>query len=62
MSLKNDFAVLEEIYNNLVPHWSAVLISCNHYLFYKKKLFKSGINSFCIWALDATADKKQRNL
>ncbi len=24
------FAVLEEIYNNVVPHWSAVLISCNH--------------------------------
>jgi hypothetical protein len=24
------FAVLEEIYNNVVPHWSAVLISFNH--------------------------------
>ena len=24
------FAVLEEIYNNVVPHWSAFLISCNH--------------------------------
>ncbi len=24
------FAVLEEIYNNVVPHWSAILISCNH--------------------------------
>jgi hypothetical protein len=24
------FAVLEEIYNNVVPHWSAVLISRNH--------------------------------
>jgi hypothetical protein len=24
------FAVLEEIYNNVVPHLSAVLISCNH--------------------------------
>jgi hypothetical protein len=23
-------AVLEEIYNNVVPHWSAFLISCNH--------------------------------
>jgi hypothetical protein len=30
MCLKNLFAVLEEIYNNVVPHWSAVLISCNH--------------------------------
>jgi hypothetical protein len=27
MSKKNDFAVLEEIYNNVAPHWSAVLIS-----------------------------------
>ncbi len=27
---KNYFAVLEEIYNNVVLHWSAVLISCNH--------------------------------
>jgi hypothetical protein len=24
------FSVLEEIYNNVVPHWSAVLISRNH--------------------------------
>ena len=24
------FAVLEEIYNNVVPHWSAVFISPNH--------------------------------
>jgi hypothetical protein len=23
-------AVLKEIYNNIVPNWSAVLISCNH--------------------------------
>jgi hypothetical protein len=30
MSLKVYFAVLEEIYNKVVPHWSAVLISCNH--------------------------------
>jgi hypothetical protein len=30
MSLKIYFAVLEEIYNNVVPHWSAVLIACNH--------------------------------
>ncbi len=30
MSLKIYFAVLEEIYNNLVPNWSAVLISCIH--------------------------------
>jgi hypothetical protein len=30
MSQKNYFAVLEETYNNVVPHWSAVLISCNH--------------------------------
>jgi hypothetical protein len=30
MSQKTCFAVLEEIYNNVVPHWSAVLISCNH--------------------------------
>jgi hypothetical protein len=30
MSLKIYFAVLEEIYNNVVPHWSAVLISRNH--------------------------------
>jgi hypothetical protein len=27
---KNYFAVLEGIYNNVVPHWSAVLISRNH--------------------------------
>jgi hypothetical protein len=27
---KNIFAVLEEIFNNVVPHWSAVLVSCNH--------------------------------
>ncbi len=24
------FAILEEIYNSVVPHWSVVLISCNH--------------------------------
>jgi hypothetical protein len=30
MCRKNLFAVLEEIYNNVVPHWSAFLISCNH--------------------------------
>jgi hypothetical protein len=30
MSKKNYFAVLEEIYNNVVPHWSAILTSCNH--------------------------------
>jgi hypothetical protein len=30
MSQKIYLAVLEEIYNNVVPHWSAVLISCNH--------------------------------
>jgi hypothetical protein len=24
------FAVLEEMYNNVVTHWSAFLISCNH--------------------------------
>jgi hypothetical protein len=27
---KNYFSVLEEIYNDVVPHWSAVLISRNH--------------------------------
>ncbi len=49
---KNNFAVSEEIYNNVVPHWSAVLLSCNHsitglisFFFYKKR-FKSEINSF----------------
>jgi hypothetical protein len=54
MSLKNIyFAVLEEIYNNVVHHWSAVLLqSFNYtpYFFYKKR-FKSEINSFCIWTL-----------
>jgi hypothetical protein len=29
MSKKYYFAILEEIYNNVVPHWSAVLISWN---------------------------------
>jgi hypothetical protein len=27
---KNYFSVLEEIYNDVVPHWSPVLISRNH--------------------------------
>ncbi len=40
MSQKNYLAVLEEIYNNVVPHWSAflnLLQSFNYtvYLFYK---------------------------
>ncbi len=30
MSLKINLDVLEEIYNNFVPHWSAVLISPKH--------------------------------
>jgi hypothetical protein len=30
MSLKNLFCCIREIYNNVVPHLSAVLISCNH--------------------------------
>jgi hypothetical protein len=30
MSKKIYYAVLEEIYNNVVPHWSAFLISCTH--------------------------------
>jgi hypothetical protein len=31
MSQKNLFCyITEEIYNNVIPHWSAVLISCNH--------------------------------
>jgi hypothetical protein len=30
MSKNIYFAVLEDIYNNVVPHLSAVLISCNH--------------------------------
>jgi hypothetical protein len=52
MSLKKYFAVLEEIYNNVVPHWSADLISRNlsiTHLHFTKKHFKSEINSFCIW-------------
>jgi len=49
---KIDFAVSEEIYNNVVPHWSAVLLSCNHSVtglisFFTKKRFKSEINSLC---------------
>jgi hypothetical protein len=45
--------VLEEIYNNVVPRWSSVLISCNHsitrLMSFTKKRFISEINSFCIW-------------
>jgi len=60
MSLNISFAVLEEIYNNLVPNWSAVLISCIHsitlLISFHKKPFKSEINFFlyvyhCIWTL-----------
>ncbi len=46
------FAVLEEIYNYVVPQWSAVLISRNHsitrLISFTKNRFKSEINSFCI--------------
>jgi hypothetical protein len=50
------FAVLEEIFNDIVPHWSAFLISRNHsitrlIIFTKEKPFKLEINSFCIWTL-----------
>ncbi len=30
MSQKSLFCCIKEIYNNVVPHWSAFLISCNH--------------------------------
>ncbi len=45
------FAVLKEIYNNVVPHWSAVLISCNHSMTRLIYFTKNGSNSFCIWTL-----------
>ncbi len=49
------FAVLEEIYNNVFPHWSAVLISCNHSItclisFTKINRFKSEIKFFLYMA------------
>jgi hypothetical protein len=51
MSLKNYFAALEEIYNNVVPHLSAVLISCNHSItriisFYKNRFTTEIIGGF----------------
>jgi hypothetical protein len=58
MSQKIYFAVLEEIYNNVVPRWSAVLISYTPYLFYKK-CFKSEIISFCIWTQVVIYSKKK---
>jgi hypothetical protein len=38
------FAVLEEIYNNGVPHWSAVLISCNHSITRLISVTKNALN------------------
>jgi hypothetical protein len=49
------FSVLEEICNNIVPHWSANLTCCNHSitrLIFFAKTAGSGqaeINSFCMW-------------
>ncbi len=45
------FAVFGEIYNNVVHHWSALLISCSHSIISLKQRFKSEINFFCIWTL-----------
>jgi hypothetical protein len=50
-SKKIYFAVLEVIYNNVVPHWSAILISCNHSITRLISLTKLEINSFFIWTL-----------
>ncbi len=59
MSLKKYFAVLEEIYNNVVPHLTAVLIFCNHSItriisFYKNRFTTEIVGGFikdeyCSW-------------
>jgi hypothetical protein len=48
MSTKIYYAVLEEIYNNVVRHFN-LLQSFNYTTYLYKKRFKSEINSFCIW-------------
>ncbi len=67
MSPKIYFAVLEELYNNVVPHLSAVLklISCNHsitrIISFTKKRFKTEINCFCIRTLKIAGLKTCEN-
>ncbi len=45
-------AVLEEIYNNVVPHWSAFLISCNHLITRLISFTKNASNLRSILYLD----------
>jgi hypothetical protein len=70
MSQKIYLAVLEEIYNNVVPrsaiiqfNSNSILQSFNHtpYLFYKKR-FISKVNSFCIWIQSAELIVRRQGL
>ncbi len=51
MSLKIYFAVLEEIYNNVFPRWSVILISCNHSITRLISFTKNGSNQRSILSL-----------
>ncbi len=58
MSQKINFAVLEEIYNNVVPHWSAVLICCNHSITRLISFTKNGSNQRSILSVYGPRSKR----